>query len=192
MQADSASGGDMGSSQAPKTNVWRALAWGGAAALWLLPLVAMQLTRDVQWTALDFTVFGIMLLLACGTVELGLRMSGNLYYRAGMGLAAAAGFLLVWINIAVGVIGDEGNPANLMFAGVLLVGILVGLIGRLQPAGMVRALVVTAIAQALVGVICVLGSLGVEAVILCAVFTGLWLASAGLFAKAAMQQAARA
>lgn len=165
-------------------NPWRSVVWGGAACLLVLPLVAMQFTREVNWTGLDFLVFGSMLSLACGSYELGARMSSDTSYRAAMAVAVGTGFMLTWINLAVGAIGDERNPANLMFAGVLLVGIVGALLGRFRARGMARALVATAAAQALVGVVVLLGVMGYEALALCAVFTVLWLVSAGLFSLA--------
>ena len=38
--------------------------------------------------------------------------------RAAPGVTAAAGLILVWINGAVGLIGSEDNPANLLYGGV--------------------------------------------------------------------------
>lgn len=51
-----------------------------------------------------------------------------------------AAFLLVWVNLAVGMIGDDGDPANLLFGGVLVVGIAEAAIGRFRHAGMMRTL----------------------------------------------------
>ncbi len=167
---------------------WRIAVWGTAAFLLLLPLVAMQFTREVAWTPLDFIVAGFMLLAACGSFEFGARMSSNSAYRAGLGIAVVAGFLLVWINLAVGIIGTEENPANLMFGGVLMVAAIGALIARFRPRGMARALVATAIAQALVAAIAVVAESGLEAVALSAFFAALWLTSAGLFRKAAREQ----
>ena len=168
-------------------NRWRIAIWGGAALLLLLPLVAMQFTNEVSWDETDFIVFGVMLLVACGTYELAARMTGNGAYRAAVGVAVAAAFLLVWINLAVGIIGDEDNPANLMFGGVLAVGIIGAVIARLQPQGMARAVMTMALAQALVGVIALsMGS--VEGFLLTGFFVALWLTSAWLFRKAAREQ----
>ena len=61
--------------------------------------------------------------------------------------------LLVWINLAVGIIGSEDNPVNLLYFWVLFIGIIGATIARLRPQGMARALFVTAFAQALVPVI---------------------------------------
>ena len=53
---------------------------------------------------------GAMLAAACGTYELAAWMTGNRAYRAAVGVAVAAAFLLVWINLAVGIIGTETTP----------------------------------------------------------------------------------
>lgn len=46
---------------------WRLAAWTIAALMPLLPLVAMQFTDEVDWSASDFAVFGTMLLVAGST-----------------------------------------------------------------------------------------------------------------------------
>ncbi len=74
-------------------------------------------------------------------------------YRAAVGVAFVTAFLLAWTNLAVGVIGSEDNPANLMYVGVLAVGIFGAIVARFRPHGMARALFATALAQALVPVI---------------------------------------
>jgi hypothetical protein len=175
-----------------RANNWRIAVWGTAALLLLLPLIAMQFTDEVNWDETDFLVFGAMLVAACGTCELAARVTGNLAYRAAVGVAVVAAFLLIWINLAVGIIGSEDNPANLMYAGVLAVCVLGALVARFRPIGMARALAVTALAQTLVAVIALifgLGSTGANwprvIVILNGFFAALWLISAWLFRKAA-------
>jgi hypothetical protein len=83
----------------------------------------MRFTNEVNWDETDFMVFGAMLAAACGTCELAARMTGNNAYQAAVGVALAAAFILVWMNLAVGIIGIEDNPTNLMFGGVPAVGI---------------------------------------------------------------------
>ncbi len=161
----------------------------------LLPLLAMQVTDEMDWDVADFALFGAMLVGAGGTYELAARMTGNTAYRAAVGVAVAAAFILVWMNLAVGIIGSEDNPANLMYGGVLAVGIIGAAIARFEPHGMARALVATALAQALVGVIALTAGFGSTApsfpearVFLTGFFVALWLGSAWLFRKAARQQ----
>jgi len=157
----------------------------------------MQFTSEVNWDETDFIVFGAMLAAACGTYELAAKMTGNTAYRAAVGVAVAAAFLLIWINLAVGIIGSEDHPANLMYGGVLAVGISGAVIVRFQPHGMVRALVGMALAQALVAVIALIfgwGSGGANwpqvIVVLNGFFAALWLGSAWLFRRAAREQTA--
>jgi hypothetical protein len=45
-------------------------------------------------------------------------------YRSAIGVALAAAFILVWLSLGVGIIGKDGDPANLMYFGVLAVGIV--------------------------------------------------------------------
>jgi hypothetical protein len=174
---------------------WRIAPWVIAALILLLPLVAMQFTDEVVWDETDFAVMGAMLFGACSAYELAARRTGNTAYRAAVGVAVVAAFILVWINLAVGIIGSEDNPANLMYGGVLAVGILGALIVRFQPNGMARALGATALAQALVGMIALIAGLGstganwpAPIVFLTGFFAALWLVSAWLFRQAAREQ----
>lgn len=185
-----------------KSGAWsrfRRVMWGGAALLLLLPLVAMQFTTEVNWDETDFIVMGAMLAIACGTVELAIRASGEAAYRLGAIVAVGAGFLLVWINLAVGIIGSEDNALNLVYAGVLAVAVVGSVVASFEPAGMARALFATAAAQMIVTVLALAwgwgaweppGAAGILA--LNAFFAALWLLSGGLFRRSARKQAARA
>jgi hypothetical protein len=123
------------------------------AFILLIPLLAMQFSDEVNWSLSDFVVAGALLFGSGLTYELIARKAGNTAYRAAAGVAVAAALLLVWINLAVGIIGSEDNPVNLMYFGVLAVGIAGAAIARLKPQGMARALFATAFAQVLVPVI---------------------------------------
>jgi hypothetical protein len=173
----------------------RIAAWSSAAVMLLLPLFAMQVTGEVDWDVADFAILAAMLGGVGGTYELAARKSANTAYRAAVGIALVAVFILIWMNLAVGIIGGEDNPANVMYGGVLAVGIVGAIIVRFQPQGMARALVATALAQALVALIALIAGLGsAEAnwpgvvITVTGFFTALWLASAWLFRKAAREQ----
>ena len=60
------------------------------------------------------------------------------------------------VNLAVGLIGSENNPANLLYGGVLAVGIVGAILARTKAQGMARALFATALAQALVPVLAII------------------------------------
>jgi hypothetical protein len=115
-------------------------------------------------------------------------------YRAAVGVALAVAFLLAWVNLAVGIIGSEDNLANLMYVGVLAVGIIGATIARFRPRGMARTLFATALAQASVAVIALLFGLGspwsppVEILAVNGFFAALFVGSALLFRYAGREQ----
>ena len=161
------------------------------ASLLLLPLLAMQFTDEVAWDLADFSVAGVLLFGAGLTFELVARKASHIAYRIAVGVAVAAALLLVWISLAVGIIGNEGNPANLMYIGVLAVGIIGALLTRFRPQGMARALFATALAQVLVAAIVLTARLGTsgpiwpkDLLIATGFFAALWLGSALLFRRA--------
>jgi hypothetical protein len=157
------------------------------AFLLLLPLLAMQISDEVAWDMADFAVAGALLFGTGLAYELLSRKADSLAYRAAVGVALAAALLLVWMNLAVGIIGSENNPANLMYIGVLAVGIIGALIARFRPSGMAGALFATALAQALVTVIALMAENyrdAFEILILNGFFVALWVGSALLFRRA--------
>jgi hypothetical protein len=162
-----------------------------AACILLLPLVAMQVTDEVRWDLADFAVAGALLVGTGLLYELAARRAGTVVYRAAVGAALAAALLLIWVNLAVGIIGEPDEPANVMYLGVPAVGIIGAIIARLRPQGMARALVATALAQALVTVIVLVRGLGapatgpLEVVALNGFFIALFVGSAWLFRLAA-------
>jgi len=175
----------------------RRTVWIGACALFLAPLVAMQFTHQVVWTANDFLVFGTMLLVALASYELAERNARSAAYRWAAGITIVAAFFLVWADLAVGLIGGEDNPANLMYLGVLGVPVLGGLAARFRARPMAYVLLTTAIAQLSAGIVALLGNLGAEAsgwprdvIALTGIFIGLWLAAAFFFRRAAREEMA--
>lgn len=125
----------------------------GTAFILLVPLLAMLFTDQVAWDLADFIVAGALIFSTGLAYELVARKGGTRAYRAAVGMALAAALLLVWMNLAVGIIGSEDNPVNLMYFGVVAIGIAGATIARLRPQGMARTLFATALAQALVPVI---------------------------------------
>ena len=100
---------------------------------------------------------------------------------------ARGSIVLVWLSLGVGIIGKDGDPANLMYFGVLAVGISGAFVARFQPHGMARALLATALAQALVTAIALVAGLGLpwsgpaEILALNGFFIAMFVGSAWLF-----------
>lgn len=175
---------------------WRIAAWGTAAALILLIPFVLTLVGDGvegqgwHWTPGDFLCAFVLLFGTGLAYELLASKADNATYRFAVGIAVVSALLLVWVNAAVGMIGDD-NPANVLYVGVIAVGIMGASITRLHLHGMARTLCVMAMAQMVVPVLALIlwptdfapGVVGVFA--LNGVFAALWLLSAWLFRQAA-------
>ncbi len=149
----------------------------------------------MNWDVLDFLVFGGMVVAAAAVVLLARRRSCNRAFRSAATVATAGAFLLVWVNGAVGIIGDEGNEANLLFFGVLAIAAVGSVIARFRARGMALALYATAAAQLLVGAVAIYMNLCAtrpiwprDVLALTAFFSTIWLISAWLFGKAARME----
>lgn len=162
------------------------------ALLLMIPLILTLLGSGVDgvgwhWTFFDFIFMGTLLFGAGLVFELISKRMHNGTHRLALVIAVVTGVLLIWINAAVGIISTEDSPVNLMYFGVLAVGFIGAIIGRFQPRGLARALIATAVAQALVPVI----ALGIikpqfapgilKVLVLNAFFAAMWIASALLF-----------
>lgn len=122
------------------------------ALILMVPLVAMQFSNEVDWDPGDFIIMGALIFSTGLSYVLISRMSDNVAYRAAVGIAVVAGLLLVWVNLAVGIIGEPGG-LNMLYFAVLQIGIIGAAIARLKPHGMAKALYATAIAQVIVPLI---------------------------------------
>lgn len=176
----------------PRAFPWRPIGWTAAAALLLIPAIAMQFTAEVQWTASDFVVMGALIGGIGIVFEFLGRQSKSGAYRIATALMLLGVFLTIWVNMAVGVIGGSDDPRNLMFAGVLAA-IAGGSIGSsFQAAGMKRTLVLAAVGQILVGAAALTGSAVASEgpawprvmIGFTALLSFLWLGAAMLYRKA--------
>lgn len=168
------------------------LLWGGIAALLLAPAIAMRFDSGVDWTALDFIAAAFILGSIGAAFEFLLRRDGTTAYRLGAAVGLLALLLLVWINLAVGIIGSEQNDANLMYAGVITIVVGGACLSRFRPAGLAVTAVGAAVAQVAVALIALAtgAAAGVDEwpsdlIGVTAGLTALWLAAAGLFRRAA-------
>lgn len=154
----------------------------------LIPFVAMQFTNEVAWSVTDFIMAGALLFCTGLALLTLIKLSTNIVYKAGVVLTIGATFLLIWANLAVGLIGSGPNPGNLMYIGVLAVIIVSTMLSRFSPKGMMFAMFAAATAVVLVAVIALLanmqnypGSSVFEIIIVNAFFAGLFTVSGLLF-----------
>lgn len=180
---------------ARRGNKWRIAGWGTAAGLILFPLVAMQFTSEISWSAADF-VFAVVMLGSVGlALELALRTKNRTFTMA-VAVALLASFLQIWFAGAVGIIGNENEDSNLLFVGVVGVALAGSAIALFRPASMAIVMVVAGMAQAAVPLVAsLIGDSTMaaiwarEAIVLTIVFTTMWLVAARLFRAAARNAA---
>jgi hypothetical protein len=169
------------------------------AAVLAVPAIAMAFnlgipdpgsgTDGVNWGPMDFAIIGVLVLGSGLLYEYASTRAGTVAQRAAVGIAVAAGLFLIWVNLAVGMIGDEGNPANLMYILVLFVALVGAAIARFEPREASIAMFATAGSHALVAVIALIAGLG-PTLPADAFFIAAWVASGLLFRQASMQPSA--
>ncbi|MDX1702646.1 MAG: hypothetical protein R3250_18590 [Melioribacteraceae bacterium] len=118
--------------------------------LLLIPLIAMQFTDEVNWDISDFAIMAFVLTGIALAYEIIAVKSGKTVYKIALGIALLGVFLLFWVNGAVGIIGNEDQPANMLFGAVFIVGLTGSLISRFKPLGMSNTLYISALVQMIV------------------------------------------
>lgn len=105
-----------------------------------IPWVAMQFTTEVNWSPSDFLIMGILIFSIGVAYVLLNRLSPNWVYRIAVTIALGTTFLMIWANLAVGLIGSGSNAGNIMYAVIVLVMIIGVGISRFSAAGMERTM----------------------------------------------------
>jgi len=75
------------------------------ALLLVIPLIAMQFTDEVNWSPPDFVIMGVLLLGTGLMCELVMRKVNNIKYRVAICGVLLAAFVLIWLELAVGIFG---------------------------------------------------------------------------------------
>ena len=159
-----------------------------ALVLLMVPLVASQVVDGWNWNAGTFVFAYVMFFGTALAYALIARTMGAWAYKAGVGLALVAGFVMGWGTMVH--ISESENPANLVYFGVLAVGGVGAWLARLEARGMARALFAMAAALAVVGVLAATVSLGApwglasNIAVMHGVFVALFTASGLLFRHA--------
>jgi hypothetical protein len=161
------------------------------ALLLLVPFIAMQVGDEVNWSPMDFIIAWVLLFGAGMTYKLIAGKAGNIFYRLAAGIAVGTALFLVWSNLAVGLIGSENNPANMMYLGVLAVLLAGGIIARFKPYGLAVTLFSAVLVQIIITIIAIIADLGapentpIQLIFINGFFIALWISSALLFWYAA-------
>ena len=71
----------------------------------LIPLIAMQLTNEVNWSLFDFIIMGAMLTITGLLGEIIFKKVKKYKHRVASYVVVAIIFLLIWAERAVGIFG---------------------------------------------------------------------------------------
>jgi hypothetical protein len=122
-----------------------------ALGLLMVPLVASQLVPGWNWPPGAF-VFTYVMFFGTGMAYALIARKMNAWaYRAAVGLALVAGFVLGWATMVH--MSETENLVNLVYFGVIAVGGVGAGLARLEARGMARALYAMAAAMAMSWVI---------------------------------------
>ena len=73
--------------------------------LLIIPLIAMQLTDEVEWSLFDFIIMGTLLLITGLMGEIISKKVKKYKHRVILYVVVAITFLLIWAELAVGIFG---------------------------------------------------------------------------------------
>ena len=100
----------------------------------MIPTAAMLFKIEGwAWSASDFVGCWVVIAAAIAAYKYVASRAPNSAYRVAVGMAVATGVVLLWMNGAVGLIGSENNPANLLYAGVLAIPSVEPIRGASEP-----------------------------------------------------------
>jgi len=83
-----------------------AFIYSTAAAVLSIPLIAMQFTKEVNWTVSDFLVMGVLLFATVFAVDLVLKKVKTFKSRLILVFGILAVLFLIWAELAVGIFGS--------------------------------------------------------------------------------------
>ena len=121
-----------------------------ALGLLMVPLAASRIVDGWNWSAKSFVIVYVLFFATGMAYALIARKMGAWSYKAGVGVALVAGFILGWFNMVH--VADSGNPANLLYYSVLAVGATGAWMARLEARGLARTLFAMAATLALIAV----------------------------------------
>ena len=73
--------------------------------LLIIPLIAMQLTDEVEWSLFDFIIMGTLLLITGLMGEIIFKKVKKYKHRVILYVVVSITFLLIWAELAVGIFG---------------------------------------------------------------------------------------
>ncbi|MCX7973721.1 MAG: hypothetical protein N3B16_04390 [Candidatus Aminicenantes bacterium] len=129
---------------------------GLTCLLVLILFLVRELTDILAWGPLDFGFVWLMVLSTSIVYELITRKHKNKTYRLALAVALGTGFIMIWTNLAVGLIGSEDEPVNMIYLVLLAGGLIGALLVRLKARGLTITMGIMALGQVLITLIALL------------------------------------
>jgi hypothetical protein len=117
-------------------------------------------------------------------------------YRLAVVVTVGTTVVLIWLSLGVGIIGADGDRANMMYVSVPIIGAVGAIVARLKPHGMARTLLAMALAQAVIAIIALVAGLGLpwsgpaEIILLNGFFVAVFVGAAWLFNRSSIESLA--
>lgn len=169
----------------------------GTILILVVPAVAMQFTDEVNWSVIDFITMGALIFGTGTSFVVVLRYATNNIYKVAMVGAFGTTFLMIWANLAVGLIGSGPHWGNMMYMVVFAVVIIGSTRSRFSERGMERVMYGSAITLVLIAIIALVANMDAssgssvnEIIAVNGFFATLYVISGALFRLAALENSA--
>lgn len=165
--------------------------------LLLIPFIAMKTGNGIDWSASDFLIVGVLIFGAGLSYVWASRQEGSLLYKVAVGWTILSTLLLIWANLAVGLVGSGPNAVNLMYIAVVAIVVVGGAVTRFKAVGLDRVTLAGAATLLLVAVIALAsgvaqktGASWEEVILVNVFFAALFASSSLLFRTVVVRQRA--
>lgn len=123
------------------------------AVILMIPFIAMQFNKDMNWSAFDFIIVGAIIFGIGTAFAYVVRKGQNLAYKAGVVVAFGTTLFMIWANLAVGLIASGPNFANLMYIGVVAISLIGTFVSGFKAGNMERTMYAAVFALVLIAAI---------------------------------------
>ncbi len=117
----------------------RLVAYSVLVILFVAPFVGMQFSEEVNWSVLDFFISACLLGSFAFICEKCVILSSKTTYKIGAIVLAFSFGMLMWINLGVGMVGDNSEAANFLYYFVPAFSALIAVKSKFTAYGMLRA-----------------------------------------------------
>lgn len=113
----------------------------------MMALGGLNLTGQLNWGAGDFIFVAVIFFGGLSAYRFVAGQGHGRVFHLAVALSLITALSMIWITLAVGIIGSEDNQANIMYVVVLGIGLLGSIIARFRAPGMKWTMVWVTIAQ---------------------------------------------